>query len=87
MPWCDSSSPQHIDTEGLLLQLVDANMGRFKRVGMQIFRRVAWHRPEMTPPGETPEDIYVVQHDRDTEASLPCWWYDRALREHTVFII
>lgn len=60
--------------EGLLLELEDANMGRFKRVG---------HISQRCDKTKNPDLLRLLGNERD----LPAWSFDEATGEHTFYIV
>lgn len=83
MPWSDSNDGTWDETEGLLLELVDAEMGRFRRVGVHCFRRWYVGRDQVTELD--PDEVYIAT--QDGEDALPCSKFDAINREHTIFIV
>lgn len=101
MPWCSGFDGTWKETEGLLLEIVDTKMGRFRRIGMHYFRQGTRGLPgdeEVSAQQEDPEELkkhistsykaedFTYSSTYD-ESSLPCWGYDVASRRHTIFLI
>lgn len=74
-PITDPVSAQYAynSATGLLLRSVDANMGRFERVG----------RVEYSRPGGAADILQPLGNERD----LPAWSYDETTGEHTFYIV
>lgn len=101
IPWCSGFDGTWKETEGLLLELADVKMSRFRRIGMHYFRQGTRGLPgdeKDSPQQEDPEELekhistgykaedFVYSSAYD-ESSLPCWGYDVASRRHTIFIV
>ncbi|KAK3385727.1 heterokaryon incompatibility protein-domain-containing protein [Podospora didyma] len=72
-PAGDPNSDQLIRFRCLVVELVDAEMARFRRIGLFIKTR------------SVPEDVYLSSWGY--ERSVPCWKYDETTEAHTIYII
>lgn len=74
---CWECSIDHFPTltieRGLLLRSVDANMGRFERVGYVSSMDAGKDFPGVKQLGN--------------ERNLPAWSYDETIKEHTFYIV
>ncbi|RSM10849.1 hypothetical protein CEP52_003305 [Fusarium oligoseptatum] len=74
MPWdiVENESIKEGELNSVLLELVNLEMGRFRRIGLMSHGRRSVEQ--------------VVRHN-EGEASLPCWSYNPETRMHTIFIV
>lgn len=84
LPWCEGGDGE---TEGLLLELVDADLGRFRSVGSHCLRRSRREGESRGAAAAAKEDVEVKEIRSMNPERLPCWFYDVATREHTIFIV
>lgn len=86
MEWATSSS-ELFDTKGwlILLELVDAIMARYRRIGMtRVSMTLDAYLRKMSDP--TARRHFVLSTENDTH-DLPCWKYNDVTKEHTIFIL
>jgi hypothetical protein len=77
MLWQDDFPSSQLHGSGfqcLLFELVDAEMGRFRRVGIT---RKSWNK----------ELRERYRDSQSGEGSIPCWSYNGKTREHTIYIV
>lgn len=96
IPWYDASLPQSGSGSGsagglecLLLELIDEDMARFRRLGL-LYASCVWWPAAGAAAGKGRgkrgmRDVFLAsQADEDR---LPCWRYDGRTKRHTVYIV